>query len=79
MAAAPAPVIPRQYDIEIGPWDATGRPARTVRMSDIQTNSSYTRRELMPGVTPGIPVGLMFSTGLFFTNQFESKIDPGTF
>ena len=63
--------IPRQYDIEVGPWDADGNPTRRVTLTNFQTNSSYVRSRLMPS----IPIGLMFSRGGFFTPTLETHED----
>ena len=72
MAAAPTQNIPLQFQIEVGPWNAnTGSPNRIVNATPMRTNSTYSRYQLMPGVTPGIPVGIMFSPHGFFTKDFE--------
>ena len=72
MAAAPAPVMPHQFDIEIGPWDSTtGLPTRYVNMTPIRSNSTYTRCSLMRGMS----VGVMYSPGGFFTQHIETPTD----
>ena len=63
------PVIPRQYDIEVGPWDDNGNPTRRVPLSDLYTNCSYFKCALIPDA---LHVGLMFSTGDFLTGKLET-------
>ncbi len=74
MAAAPAPVIPKQFDIEIGPWTPAGDPTQVVPLLPIHTNSNHVRCQL----TPGIDVGIMFSRGGFLTSRFETPEDERT-
>jgi hypothetical protein len=70
MSASPTPtVIPRQYDIEVGPWDVNGNPTRRVALSDLYTNCSYFKCTLVPDA---LHVGLMFSTGDFLLGKLET-------
>ena len=63
------PVIPRQYDIEVGPWDVNGNPTRRVALDNLHTNCSYFKCTLVPDA---LHVGLMFSTGDFLTGKLET-------
>jgi hypothetical protein len=66
--AAAAPVFPRQYDLELGPF-LNGAPTATSPTTDLQTNNSYVKGQLMP--LDRLPVGLMFSRGGFLTETFH--------
>jgi hypothetical protein len=66
--AAAAPVFPRQYDLEFGPF-VNGAAAATSPMTPLQTNNSYVKGQLMPH--DRLPVGLMFSRGGFLTETFH--------
>jgi hypothetical protein len=70
MSSPPTPpVIPRQYDVEVGPWDDNGNPTRHIRLTNLQTNCSYIKCILVPDA---LIVGFMFSTGGFLTGTFET-------
>ncbi len=70
MSAPPTPpLIPRQYDIEVGPWDDNGNPTRLVAVDNLHTNCSYFKCALVPNA---LNVGLMFSTGDFLTGNLET-------
>jgi hypothetical protein len=68
-----AATIPRQYDIEVGPWGAPGTPTAgfptgRIGMTDLETNLSY----LICDLSNTIFVGLMFSTRAFLTQSLET-------
>ena len=66
--AAAAPAYKRQYDLEFGPF-VNGAATATSPMTDLQTNNSYVKAQLMP--QDCLPVGLMFSRGGFLTETFH--------
>jgi hypothetical protein len=69
MSSPPTPpVIPRQYDIEVGPWDDNGNPTRHIHFTNLQTNCTYVYRNL----SPTIPIGLMFCRGGFMRYNLET-------
>ena len=74
MAAAPR-TFPRQYDLQIGPFvtnNGVVTPFATVAMSDLETNFNWVKKHLAPGQEQNFPVGLMFSSGGFLTQSFET-------
>lgn len=68
------PVIPRQYDIEVGPWQANGIPNRRIHLNNVQTNSNYDRCELMRAAG-AMPVGLLYSRDGFLRHDMETPED----
>ena len=71
MAAIANPLIPRQYNIEVGPWDATGAPARLVALSDLGTNNTYMKCRLI-GPPTNMYAGLLFTTDVFRSTSTET-------
>ena len=74
MAAAPR-TFPRQYDLQIGPFvtnNGVVTPFTTVTMSDLETNFNWVKKHLAPNQVQNFPVGLMFSSGGFLTQSFET-------
>jgi hypothetical protein len=70
MSAPPThPIIPRQYDIEVGPWDDNGNPTRRVALDNLYTNCNYFNCAL---IQDALHVGIIFSTGDFLTGTFET-------
>ena len=70
MAAAPR-TFPRQYDLQIGPFvtnNGVVTPFAIVAMSDLETNFNWVKKHL----AQNFPVGLMFSSGGFLTQSFET-------
>ncbi len=66
--AAAAPAHKRQYDLEFGPF-VNGAAAATSPTTDLQTNNSYVKAQMIP--LDRLPVGLMFSRGGFLTETFH--------
>jgi hypothetical protein len=68
MAAAAAPAILRQYEIQIGPF-TNNLPHRVLGINPMTTNVSYFKATMLGGA---LPIGIIFSRGGFITNSRQT-------